>query len=71
MSGPNRLKPMDTVDKEPLRTGHSGREGLIERCRIGRDASRFGHGVPLFVQALLYLTWLAILALVLAWAFRS
>jgi hypothetical protein len=71
MKGANRLKDVDAVDREPLRTGHSGHEQLMEECRIRHDASRYGHGVPLFVQALLYLTWLAILALVIAWAFRS
>jgi len=45
---------------EPLLTGHSGHEDLIEQCRI-----KGARGLPLFPQALLYLLLLVIFVLVL------
>jgi hypothetical protein len=55
------------LEKEPLVTGHPGHEELVEQARIDRMASRFGHGIPLYPQALLYLLLLVLLVLLLWW----
>ena len=57
------------LEKEPLLTEHSGREELIEQARLGQAASRFGHGIPLFPQAMLYLAVLVLLVLLLWWVY--
>ena len=65
MDSSPRLPGQLRLEKEPLLSGHSGHEELLEQASIGRAASRFGHGIPLFPQALVYLLILVSLVLLL------
>ncbi len=67
MDSSPQLPDEPKLEKEPLVTGHPGHEELVEQARLEQAASRFGHGIPLFPQAMLYLLVLVILVLLLWW----
>jgi hypothetical protein len=61
VTGRNRLEG----EKEPLVTGHATHDDLIEKARIMRPLGSYGHGIPLFPQAMIYIILVAALAFVL------
>jgi len=61
------LKPDEKLDphKEPLVTGHRTHDELLEKARIERPIHSYGHGIPIFPQAMIYVVLIAALAFVL------
>jgi hypothetical protein len=60
-------------EREPLFTGHRTHDELLEKARIEHARSSYGHGIPLFPQAMIYLGFLAALVIMLfllLWATR-
>jgi hypothetical protein len=57
--------PHPDIKKEPLVTGHSAHDDLLESARISRPLQSYGHGIPLFPQAMIYIALIAALAFVL------
>ena len=64
MESPAERKIPDP-DKEPLRTGHSSHADFMEGLRIGRVSKGFGHGIPILVQAGVYLALIVALTVAL------
>jgi hypothetical protein len=64
---PPALPGEPRLEKEPLVTGHPSHDELVEDARLDAAASRFGHGIPLFPQALLYLLVVALLVALVWW----
>jgi hypothetical protein len=64
-SRPSPEHPPPDAKKEPLVTGHSAHDDLLESARIGRPLRSYGHGIPLFPQAMIYIVLIAALAFVL------
>jgi hypothetical protein len=57
--------------KEPIVTGHETHDELLERALIERPIRSYGHGIPLFPQAMLYVVLIAALAIVLLYLARG
>jgi hypothetical protein len=56
-------QPIDK--KEPLFTGHRTHDELVEKARIERPIRSYGHGIPIFPQAMIYILIFAAAAIVL------
>jgi hypothetical protein len=67
MKPPPRFADEIRLEKEPLVTGHSGRADLIERCRIEHGEVGFLHGIPVYIQAGIYLLVLIGLLVGISW----
>jgi hypothetical protein len=53
------------AEKEPLVTGHRAHDELLEKARIERPIHRYGHGIPIFPQSMIYLVAIAALVVIL------
>jgi hypothetical protein len=61
------VKPHEKGDaeREPLLTGHRTHDELLEKGRFERGIHTYGHGIPIFPQAMIYVVILAAIAVLL------